>query len=1138
MVLAMAGAAMVSAVPSYALDADRYASESKLARGTWVKVKVSGVGMHVISDSQLRQMGFSDPAKVHVYGTGGRQVSFGLTEDMPDDLPLQPSVHTSKGITFFAFDHFTWSRNIDGSDTPYTHTIHAFCDDNYYFLSDVETSQSIADSDNTTAEAGENVISDYICRSVYEQDLEYAGESGSQIYGEDFRSKRTQSFDLSRIDAIDSDMTVKVRFAAKTTGGTSRLSFKANGESVETSETDKIDSSSAQQYCKVTETTKKLSNLNGNVKYDITYSPTGVLFMARLDYIESFYRRALRLDNGELYFYGTYNSGETLSVSGCSSACEVWDITDAARATKVSYTLQGDKAMWSLTSGGYREYVVFDPDKISRTATPAGSIANQNIHGMETPDMLIITLPEYKEGAEKIAQHHRDYDGFRVAVCDAEQLYNEFSNGKKDVGAFRKALKMWYDRGNKEVTTDEDVETPEKHHIRYCLLMGKPFYDNKMVSAAAKSAGYTPMPIYQSYTGLSETESYSNDDLIGMLEDVTESQFSMSQATLNVAVGRLPVTSKQEALDMAAKVENYVTNPTYGPWRNRVMLIADDDDNGEHLNQSQDVYAGLRSTERGAAVVYDRNYLDTYQRVMTGVGATYPQATERMLRNYNDGVILTNYIGHASAIGWGHEHLWEWEDIISMSNKNLTFIYAATCGFAYWDELSVSGAEHILLNPKSGVIGLMAATRTVYVFNNGKLNKATSSHFFERGEDGKALRLGDVYIRGKNDYHSSNNLRYAFLGDPAIRVPISDYAVEVTTINGEDVTDPKSKMPELTAMSTATIEGTVNKPDGEIDTEFNGTINLQLYDAERVVTTYGQGQSGKVISYNDHDRRLTTANAEVKEGHWSVTLHLPPEIEGNYTPALMAGYAYDGKGKEGNGVFERFYVYGYNDAEITDVEPPLIAEYYVNSANFENGGLVNANPVVFARLQDISGINISDSGIGHSMTLTVDGKDIYSDLGNYYEQDVTDPEWGTLVYPLQGISSGRHTLQLTVWDNANNVSKATIEINVGAMIDPTIYDIYAFKGDASVDFRILTDRPNSEMKCSIVIYDLSGRRIKSIVEDVTSDINSQIDTVWDMCDEAGTRVARGIYIYRATLETPEGSYSSKTKKLAISAPIK
>ena len=361
----MAGAAMVSAVPSYALDADRYASESKLARGTWVKVKVSGVGMHVISDSQLRQMGFSDPAKVHVYGTGGRQVSFGLTEDMPDDLPLQPSVHTSKGITFFAFDHFTWSRSIDGSDTPYTHTIHAFCDDNYYFLSDVETSQSIADSDNTTAEAGENVISDYICRSVYEQDLEYAGESGSQIYGEDFRSKRTQSFELSRIDAIDGDMTVKVRFAAKTTGGTSRLSFKANGESVETSETDKIDSSSAQQYCKVTETTKKLSNLNGNVKYDITYSPTGVLFMARLDYIESFYRRALRLDNGELYFYGTYNSGETLSVSGCSSACEVWDITDAARATKVSYTLQGDKAMWSLTSGGYREYVVFDPDKIS-----------------------------------------------------------------------------------------------------------------------------------------------------------------------------------------------------------------------------------------------------------------------------------------------------------------------------------------------------------------------------------------------------------------------------------------------------------------------------------------------------------------------------------------------------------------------------------------------------------------------------------------------------------------------------------------------------------------------------------------------------------------------------------------------------
>ena len=252
--------------------------------------------------------------------------------------------------------------------------------------------------------------------------------------------------------------------------------------------------------------------------------------------------------------------------------------------------------------------------------------------------------------------------------------------------------------------------------------------------------------------------------------------------------------------------------------------------------------------------------------------------------------------------------------------------------------------------------------------------------------------------------------------------------------------------------------------------------------------------------------------------------------------ALINAYAWDEAQRlEANGSTTRLYVYGINSDAGEDTTGPAIEYFYVNTPNFENGGVVNANPVIMARLSDDSGINISDSGIGHSMTLTVDNESVYNDLSTYFTLDPDADNTGTLVYPLKNIKTGRHTLTLSVWDNANNVTKAELDINVGAAVDPVIYDITASAGSTSVDFNISLDRPNTAMLCNIGIFDLSGRRIWSLEDSLSSDMQSNIHTEWDMCDSNGTRVSRGIYIYRVTVETPEGTYSSKSKKIAISA---
>ena len=72
---------------AWGLPLSHYAPNSALADGNWVKIRVSESGMQYISNSQLKEMGFSNPEKVNVYGYGGRLISDILNDSQVDDLP-------------------------------------------------------------------------------------------------------------------------------------------------------------------------------------------------------------------------------------------------------------------------------------------------------------------------------------------------------------------------------------------------------------------------------------------------------------------------------------------------------------------------------------------------------------------------------------------------------------------------------------------------------------------------------------------------------------------------------------------------------------------------------------------------------------------------------------------------------------------------------------------------------------------------------------------------------------------------------------------------------------------------------------------------------------------------------------------
>lgn len=1118
---------MLGSSRMYAFSTDRYAENSVLAEGRWVKIKVSETGMQFISNSQLKSWGFSDPSKVNVYGYGGRMISEILDQSHPDDLPLLPVCRTDNGLVFYGVNTISW-ENSGNQTVTYIPQQNMYSSQSCYFLSDREiTPKEIQKINATPSPQSSETITSFTERLVHERELYAPSNTGRVLVGEDFRSTSTQTFSFNLPGQLDDEVNVLVNFATRTTGGGSSLLFKANSNAVSATNSDKIGAvTSDDTHYKSTATYKKITGISERLDLQISFSSQGVLYMARLDNIIVNYQRQLKLIDGKLLFHlKMRNKDVTVKIDGCSANTKIWDVTQPQNPQEISFSLVGSEAQFSPQGSGEREYVAFNPESVTQSPENLGIVSNQNIHGMSVPDMVIITLPEFHSQAKRIATLHEEVDTMTVYVINQQDIFNEFSSGSPDFSAFRKMLKMWYDRS-----------TAEKK-LGYCILFGRPSYDNRMLTETVKSSGYPRLLTWQSANSEGETSSYCTDDLIAMLED-GKSSLDMTSEPLSIAVGRMPVRTLSEAITVVNKLIKYVKEPSFGAWRNTVMLIADDENEGVHLDQAESVYELMQAEGNGKDFIYERLYLDSYPLGTSSTGKSYPAARERMFKMFDDGVMYVDYIGHANTTSWTHERLLTYSDILNMNNKNLPFMATYTCEFTRWDDDDFSGAEIMWADDNGGAIGFISAIRKVYIANNGDLNDAISEALFQRDENGLPKRLGDIYKEGKNKVQDGNKLRFIFMGDPAMRLQSPSLNVVIDEFAGKDMTNStQGEFPVVSARGKVTAKGRILNVDGTVATDFNGVLIPTLFDAERVIETYGNGSQGKKRMYNDRKNKLFVSKVQVAAGEWEATILMPSEIDNNYSPALLNLYAYSDDGREANGSTTDFYVYGWDENAQEDLEGPNINILALNTENFEDGGVVNDSPVLLASVQDDSGINISTSGIGHQMTIILDGKTVYDDLVDYYQPDINDYTAGNVIYQLSELEAGEHTLSFTVWDNANNSSTKSLTFNVSKTLKPQIYDIYTNANPASTSatFYVSHDRPATPMTVTLDVFDLGGRKVWTTTSTTTSDFMTPVEFHWDLTDMSGVRVQRGIYLYRATIATNDSAETTMTKKIAVTA---
>lgn len=1111
---------MTIALTARAFPLSTYADHSALAEGTWVKVSVSETGMHKISATQLRNWGFTTPSKVKVYGYGGARISDQLTQaNYVDDLPQVQQVTGSDGsIYFYAVGPTTWKSAVTGRYYP---SQNPFSTVGYYFLSDRDADDlEIPTMATVTTQSA--AATNFNDRLFHETDQVSIAQTGHYLVGEDFRytPSRTFSFDLTDCEQ-DSAVWMQVNLASAITGSTGLLKFTANGTALTQSSTDIVRTYTGASYVYAVETTTRKTFVLGSDKLQlgITLSSSGTITSAYLDHIAINYTRKLKLNNGRLNFTLDTPAG---ILSEAPSGTYLWDVTKPLAIEALPTQSAGTNSLkWVNEYTGTRSYAAWTESGTFPSPTFVERVANQDLHGLATPKMVIFTVPALKAQAERLADIHRAEEGFTVEVIDQDDVFNEFSSGTRDVVSFRKMLKMLYDRGE----ASDSVTS-----LEYACFFGRHFFDNRRLTSEGQNINWTPTPTWEAESGIDDNTSYVSDDHCAFLAD--NSGITTSSDKLCIAIGRIPVTSVTEATAWVDKYLSYLNSSSKGDWKNHIFMLADDKDSGVHMRQMTDSRNNMLATDGGTNFFYDMVYTDEYEEI----GSAYPQARTNMFRYLDEGQTWWFFVGHGNYYSLTHEKMLTTEDISSLYLKKIPVMYAATCDFARCDNSEPSGAERLLLLDGGGVMGICSATRPVYIADNGLLTKAVGNTIFARNEDGTLPRFGQVIQRAKNALGSSTNkLRYVTLGDPAMKVTIPDNIIVVDKVDGKEI-DPEDP-PTLATLESAVLEGYIADGLGQMLPNFTGVIQATLYDAEESVTTRGNkspdADDGKAETFDRQGTRLYAASDSVVNGRFSVTIKVPGEIVHNYRPAAVNMYAHSSS-EEAIGCFRDIYVYGFGEDNGDDT-PPVIESFYLNHPTFTNGATVNSSPMAIAEVSDDVAINLSSAGIGHQMVLTLDGSTTYNDVSNYFTPSASRQGAGTINYPLEDLVDGEHTLRLRVFDSSANLAEQTITFKVDAKESPSIIDVYTDANPASstANFYVSHNRPDAMVTVGVTVYNLLGRVVWSSSASGRSDMFTSCPLTWDLTDQAGRRVQRGIYLYKATLTADGQETSTSAKRIAV-----
>ena len=777
-------------------------------------------------------------------------------------------------------------------------------------------------------------------------------------------------------------------------------------------------------------------------------------------------------------------------LEGADDELQIWDITHITEADAREISLSGGSGTFetSLSSESPTRYVAFSAEDVMEVEgmTHEASITFTDLRISTYPiDHIIISPTEFLGSANELA----DYRENSVAV-PLQTIYNEFSGGVADPLAIRYFLK-WTKENWRDPTDDS--------FPRFVLLFGDGDYDYRNITGNSNNR----VPTFQSLT----LNGISSDDRFVYLDG----------STPDMAIGRFTAATLTDAEIMVSKTIAYESDPEMGLWRRRITLLADDFSAPEtsvtteksHVVNNENV-----ANQIPIGMEIRKIYSEGYPAVSDGssYGITRPNATQALFDVLEEGTALLNFIGHGNPNQWTHETLLSSSrgDLSSINTGNhLPIWIAGTCSWGKYDNVSGSAmSEELMRMEGNGAIAIISTTDPISFSANEQFIDNFFNALFEN-ETISNQSLGVIFQSIKTGGYGSE--LFHLFGDPALKICIPGDTLSVPSV-----------AETLTALETANYSGTSTNSQ---PSEGNGYAIL--YDSETEASfSYTSGDNVYSVPYTKPGKTLFRGAIEFSDNEYDGGFILPKDVTIGDSSGKLVVYLFSEQNNslwEGLGVHPDLSFEG-GTSNTLDTDGPQIT-FSSDSRSVGWGDHLTTEDVLTVELADPIGINLTGE-VGHSIRIWQDEDETTAeDVTDLFVYNTGSYTEGTLSFPLQNLNN-EIMLTIEAWDNANNVSKENLKLNLVESSDFTLSNVFNYPNPFSKRTQFAFEVSQSA-SISIKVYTLTGQLVTEVGDIFESHYGySHID--WNGRDEFGDEIANGAYLYQLTAEPEDGG-----KKISV-----
>jgi len=824
----------------------------------------------------------------------------------------------------------------------------------------------------------------------------------------------------------------------------------------------------------------------------------------------------------------------------------VFDVTDALAPVELAgfAWVEESPGRWWLTfedaGGGVRRRYHLLPSsdivKLADTEVADVPAANRvNLRGAsQGADYVVIYYDGLVEAAEALRawrEQSLPIEGssapYRAVAVPVSAIYQQFSGGRTDPGALRNFLRA--------------VDAHWSPRPAFVTLLGDASYDFRNILGRV-SGGLPGAPVPSWENGFAIGTAFATDDWVFNVDNPL-------LALPDFFGGRIPVADATQALDFVRrKVIPYESTAPHGAWRNRVMLIADDDTQADSPDPL--LWRHVRQTSQidSASVPahVDRRYVYLHKYAY-GPGFTKPGAKADIKNGVNEGVVAFNYIGHGSFFKIADETVLLDVDAGTFNNiERLSVFVAASCDVGKFSNPQVQSlGERLVLAPNGGCIAVISATELALSDYNARLAEALYEEIFTRGAASGQFRegLAEALLAAKLSTPISqveNNQKYLVMGDAATRLNLPRRWAEIGLYACDTCTTP---LTEIRRGQTVSFRGRVTESPGGAPVAFDGVADVLIEDSAPLE----QAPPCRLFPCQVFERpfyyytagAIFRGDVRIEGGQFSGRFVVPIEAVGGprgRARAYVEGRA-AGETRDTDGVGSLFAQVSPGTAPSDDNDGPSITLSFPGGAT-----VVRPDATLRIDLRDPSGILTTGHNPQNGIIVTVDDNTTARvDVTSSFRYAAGSYQSGTASFQLPNLAPGPHTIRVSAADNlaggldaALHRSSASIAFEVAELPPLQIQYAYLFPNPArskgpGAGGQFVLGALGDSLNALIRIYTVAGKLVRTLT--VFGSLG-QTQVGWDGLDAEGDPLANGTYFYRIQINARDADGRSSPRQMA------